>query len=187
MSGTPNKLLAPLGLLLAAAVLAGCTNPDAPTSTHKSAATVSPQNAGEPPAPAPPSASAQTPVSVQPTPAKALSAFARLYTNWTYKTLSSDQQTLAAMAVGAARLSEREAAASSRDDTTIARGRIYNRGEVVSIAPDLAGSQSWIVVTREQTGGDTQYEGLPATFHVTIVTLARVSGGYAVAQWLPQS
>jgi hypothetical protein len=118
---------------------------------------------------------------------KALAAFARLYTNWTYRTLSSDQQTLAAMSVGAARLSEREAAASSRDDTTIARGRIYNRGEIVSIARDLVRSESWVIVTREQTGGDTQYERLPAAYHVTIARLARVQGGYAVAQWLPQS
>jgi hypothetical protein len=187
MSDTSNKLLAALGLLLAAAALAGCTNPDAPTATHGSTATASPQNAGEPPAPAPPVAAAQAPAGVQPTPVKALAAFARLYTNWTYRTLSADQRTLAAMSVGAARLSEREAAASSRDDTTIARGRIYNRGEVVSIAPDLTRSGSWLVVTREQTGGDTQYEGLPAAFHVTIATLARVPGGYAVAQWLPQS
>ena len=187
MSGAVNKLLAPLSLLLAAAALAGCTNPDAPTATRSSPASASPQNAGEPLAPAPPSASAQAPAGVQPTPTKALVAFARLYTNWTYRTLSSDQQTLAAMSVGAARLSERQAAASSRNDTTIARGRIYNRGETVSISPDLTRSQAWVVVTREQTGGDTQYEGLPAAFHVTIATLARVPGGYAVAQWLPQS
>lgn len=187
MSATRIKRLAPLGLALAAVTLAGCTNPDAPTASPSSPASASPQNAGEPPAPAPPSASTQAPADVQPTPTKALEAFARLYTNWTYLTLSSDQQTLAAMSVGAARLSEREAAASSRDDTTIARGRIYNRGETISVAPDLARGETWIVVTREQTGGDTQYEGLPAAYHVTVATLARVSGGYAVAQWLPQS
>jgi len=187
MSGAGITRLAPVGLVLAAVALAGCTNPDAPTATRSAPTSSSPQNAGEPPAPPPPSASAQGPSGVQSTPMKALAAFARLYTNWTYRTLSSDQQTLAAMSVGAARLSEREAAASSRDDTTIARGRIYNRGEIVSIAPDLTRSQSWVVVTREQTGGDTQYEGLPSAYHVTVAVLARVPGGYAVAQWLPQS
>ncbi|MFI4984911.1 MAG: hypothetical protein ACHQAV_02855 [Solirubrobacterales bacterium] len=178
---------APLGLLLSTAVLAGCRNPDAPTATHGQPANVSPQNVGEPPSPAPPTASAQAPAAVQPTPTKALAAFAGHYTNWSYRTLSSDQQMLAAMSVGAARASERAAAASSRNDTTIRRGRIYNRGEIVSIARDLARSESWVIVTREQTGGDTQYEGLPAAYHVTIARLASVPGGYAVTQWLPQN
>jgi hypothetical protein len=45
----------------------------------------------------------------------------------------------------------------------------------------------WVIVTREQTGGDTQYEGLPAAYHVTLAQLARVPDGYAVSQWLPQN
>ncbi len=45
----------------------------------------------------------------------------------------------------------------------------------------------WVIVTREQTGGDTQYEGLPAAYHVTLAKLASVPGGYAVSEWLPQS
>ncbi len=80
-----------------------------------------------------------------------------------------------------------QAAASSRGDTTIARGHIYNRGQIVSIARDLTAADSWVIVTREQTGGDSQYEGLPAAYHVTIAQLAGVPGGYAVEQWLPQS
>jgi hypothetical protein len=109
----------------------------------------------------------------------ALTAFARRYTNWTYRTLSADQRTLAAMSVGAARLAERQAAASSQSDTTIARGHIYNQGQIVSIARDLASTNSWVIVTHEQTGGDTQYEGLAAAFHVTIAHLASVPGGDA--------
>jgi hypothetical protein len=118
---------------------------------------------------------------------KALAAFSGLYTNWTYRTLSSNQRTLAAMSVAAARLAEQQAAASSRADTTITRGHIYNQGQVVSVAPDLARPQTWVVVTREQTGGDTQYEGLPATYHVTLAQLAHVGGGYAVSQWSPEN
>ena len=41
------------------------------------------------------------------------------------------------MSVGAARLAERQAAASSQADTTIARGHIYNTGQILSVAPDL--------------------------------------------------
>jgi hypothetical protein len=44
-----------------------------------------------------------------------------------------------------------------------------------------------VIVTREQTGGDSQYEGLAAAYHVTIAKLASVPGGYAVEQWLPES
>jgi hypothetical protein len=173
--------------LLAAALPAGCTNPDAPSASGGAPASASPQNTGEPAAPSAPSPGAQAPVGVQATPPKALAAFVALYANWSYRTLNSNQRTLAAMSVGAARLSESQAAASSQSDTTIASGHVYNSGQVISIAPDLAQPDMWTIVTREQTGGDTQYEGLPAAYHVTLAQLARVPGGYAVEQWLPQS
>jgi len=173
--------------LLAVVVLASCTNPDAPTVSSGTPTSSSPRNPGEPPAPAPPAPGAQAPIDVQSTPAKALAAFSRLYMNWTYRTLSEDQRTLAAMSVDPARLAEQQAAASSQADTTIARGHIYNSGQVISIARDLAQPDTWAIVTREQTGGDTQYEGLPAAYHVTLAQLAQVPGGYAVSQWLPQS
>jgi hypothetical protein len=124
---------------------------------------------------------------VQSTPSAALSAFSRLYSNWTYRTLTADQRRLAAMSVGAARLAERQAAASSEADTTIARGHIWNSGQIVSITGDLAQPGTWAIVTREQTGGSTQYEGLPASYHVTLARLAGVPGGWAVSEWLPQS
>jgi hypothetical protein len=180
------RRLIPVCLALAAVALAGCTNPDAP-STVNSTESSSPQNPGEPTAPPPPSPSTQTPANVQATPTKALAAFAQLYVNWSYHTLSTDQRTLAAISVGAARLSERQAAASSQDDTTIAAGHIWNSGQVISISPDLTRAGSWVIVTHEQTGGNTQYEGLPAAYHVTIAQLANVPGGYAVQEWLPQS
>ena len=175
------------GLLLVAIALTGCTNPDAPSTVRSTESSASPQNPGEPAAPAPPSPSAQAPAAVQPTPTKALEAFAQLYVNWSYRTLSANQRTLAGMSVGAARLSERQAAASSQHDTTIARGHIWNGGQVVSIARDLTRADAWVIVTHEQTGGNTQYEGLPAAYHVTIARLANVPGGYAVEEWLPQS
>jgi hypothetical protein len=182
----------PIGLivacvLLSALVLGGCANPDAPSAGPGSTSTASPQNAGEPPAPGPASAATQAPAGVQPTPPKALAAFSRLYSNWTYRTLTSDQRRLAGMSVGAARLAEQQAAASSAADTTIARGRIWNSGQMVSVAPDVSRPGTWVIVTREQTGGATQYEGLPAAYHVTLAQLAPVPGGYAVSEWLPQS
>jgi len=173
--------------LLVAVALAGCSNPDAPTATTSMRSSASAQNAGEPAAPAPPSPGAQAPIAVQPTPSKALAAFAELYVNWTYRTLSENQRTLAGMSVGAARLSESQAAARSQNDTTIARGHIHNRGQIVSIDGDLEQADTWVIVTHEQTGGDSEYEGLPAAYHVTLAQLANVPGGYAVERWLPQS
>jgi pyruvate/2-oxoglutarate dehydrogenase complex dihydrolipoamide acyltransferase (E2) component len=181
------KGLIPVCLALAVVGFAGCTNPDAPGAVQGTTSSATPENPGEPPAPAPPAPAAQAPAGIQPTPTKALAAFSQLYVNWTYRTLSADQRTLAAMSVGAARLAEQQAAASSQTDTTIARGHIWNSGEIVSIARDLARPDTWVVVTREQTGGDTQYEGLPAAYHVTLAQLARVPDGYTVELWLPET
>lgn len=176
-----------LGLVLAVGALAGCTNPDAQSTGARPPAGFPAQNAGEPAAPAPSSPETQRPVDVQPTASGAATAFAELYVNWSYATLAANQRALAAMAVGAARLSERQAAASAQRDMTIARGRVRNRGQVVSVAPDALRAGWWTVVTREQTEGEEQYEGLPAAYHVTLAQVAQVPGGYAVEQWLPQS
>jgi hypothetical protein len=187
MTSRPLKGLIAVALLLGVLALAGCTNPDAASSGPHTTSTASAQNAGESPAPAPASPASQAPVGVQSTPTAALTAFSRLYSNWTYRTLTSDQRALAAMSVGAARLAEQQAAASSEADTTIARGRIWNSGQIVSIATDVSRPGTWDIVTREQTGGSTEYEGLPAAYHVTLARLARVPDGYAVSEWLPQS
>jgi len=187
MSTVGLRALSGACLLVAVVVLVGCTNPDAPGARPKTSSATSPQNAGEAPAPAPASPTSQAPANLQLTPPAALAAFSRLYSNWTYRTLTNDQRTLAAMSVGAARLAEQQAAASSHGDTTIARGHIWNSGQIVSIANDRAETGAWAIVTREQTGGSTQYEGLPASYHVTIARLARVPGGYAVSEWLPQN
>ena len=182
------KGLIPVCLLLAVMALAGCTNPDAPSAPGSTTASASPQNAGEPAAPPPPSPSgAGARCGAADTRRRPSRRLHSSTSNWTYRTLSSDQRTLAAMSVGAARLAEQQAAASSRADTTIARGHICNSGQILSIARDLQSADAWVIVTREQTGGDTQYEGLPAAYHVTLAQLARVPGGYAVGQWLPQS
>jgi hypothetical protein len=174
-------------VMFALVALSGCTNPDAPSATSGAAQANSPQNTGELPAPAPPSSQAQTPAGVQTTPAAAVEAFARLYVNWTYRTLTSHQRRLAAMSVGPARLAEQQAAAASRADTTIARGHIYNTGQIVSVAPEPSHTRTWVIVTREQTGGSSEYQGLAAAYHVTLAKLAHIPQGYVVESWLPQS
>ena len=96
------KALIPVCLLLATVALTGCSNPDAPSAEQSTTSSSSPQNPGEPTAPAPLTPAAQAPAGVQLTPAKALAAFSQLYTNWTYRTLSANQQTLAGMSVNPA-------------------------------------------------------------------------------------
>lgn len=174
-----------MSAVLLAALLAGCANPDAP-GRPSAPAPRSVQNAGEPAAPRAPSAQAESPAAIQSTPERALSAFAQLYVNWSYRTLAAHQRTLAAISLGPARLSESQAAARGADAALI-RGHVYNRGQVVGISHDLSRPRWWIVVTHEQTGGSSQYEGLPAAYHVTRARLTGVSGGYAVQEWQPQS
>jgi hypothetical protein len=173
-------------VVFALVALSGCTNPDAPSATT-GASTSSPQNAGEPPAPPPPSSSAQAPAGVKATPAAAVEAFTRLYVNWTYRTLAGNQRRLAAMSVGPARLAEHQATAASQADTTIRRGHIYNTGQIVSVAPERSHTGTWVVVTREKTGGSSEYQGLQAAYHVTLAKLAHLQDGYVIESWLPQS
>ncbi len=182
-----NSVRLQIAACLLALALSGCSNPDAPSSKPASHSAASPQSAGEPPAPAAPSPSSERPVEVRRTPQAALAAFSHIYSNWTYRTLSDRQRTLALMSVGAARLAEQQAAASSRADTTIRAGRIWNSGQIISIAEDQARPGTWAIVTRERTGGSTQYQGLPASYHLTLARLAPVAGGYAVSEWLPQN
>lgn len=190
MSIRPNTTLgAATATTLAALALAGCSNPDAPATANPTTTTTTSaaRNAGEAPGPPPTPTASQTPVNVQTTPQAALDAFAERYINWNYKTLAAQQRTLTAISVGAARLGEQQAAATNATDSTISQGHIHNSGQVTSIAPELTHHDTWVIVTREQTGGDSQYEGLPAAYHVTLAQLAGVPGGYAVSEWLPQS
>jgi len=183
---TSIRILAVTVAVALALAASGCSNPDASGAGQAQSPSAA-QNAGEPPAPPAPTASGQAPADVQATPQQALAAFARLYTNWNYKTLSATQRTLAAMAVGPARLAERQAAATSAADSTIRQGQIENTGQLVSVAHDLMRPGMWVIVTREQTSGSTQYEGLPASYHVTLARVQHVAGGWTVEEWLPQS
>ena len=185
MSRARHSAILAVSLTLAF-TLAGCSNPDAPDRSEH-AGGPSPENTGEAHAPPPPSPARQAPVNVQASPERALTLFAEEYINWNFQTLTPRQRELAAMSVGSARLTEQQAAASSAKDGTIEQGHIHNSGAIISVAGDLAQHGLWAIITREQTGGEGQYEGLPASYHVTLARVQRVSGGYAVSEWLPQS
>jgi hypothetical protein len=129
----------------------------------------------------------QSPRQVRSSPREALQAFAELYVNWSYQNLTARQRLLAAISVGSARAAEQQAAASSAGDPAIRSGQIQNSGALVALAPDMARPGYWVLTTLERTSGNTEYRGLPATYHVTLARLARIHGGYAVSEWLPQS
>lgn len=180
----PRTLIA-LVAVAGASVLGGCTDPyahQASTSAGQEAG-----SPGEPPAPPPSPSSAERLADAQPTAQAALERFAYLYSNWTYRTLAHDQQALAASAVGPARLSEQQAAAASRTDSTIRRAHVTNHGQLLAVSPDKTRPGWWVIVTREQTTGTGEYEALPANDHVTVAQVTRVPGGWAVSQWQPQS
>lgn len=172
-------------LALLAFALAGCQNPDAPTSAGTQEGLAGSPGEPQPPAPTPPSA--YVPVGVRSTPQSALLAFAALYVNWDYRTLAARQRMLAAMSLGAARAAELQAAASSAGDQTLQAARIRNSGVVLGLAPDRSARGRWVLVTREQTTGSAGYAGLEPSDHVTLARLVRTGAGYAVSEWLPQS
>ncbi len=172
---------------MAALALGGCSNPDAPVANRGSGEDPGIASPGEPKAPPPPAVSSYTAANVKRDPSEALAAFATIYVNWTYENLTREQRTLAAISVGSARVAELQAAATSASDTTITEARIASHGAIVSIARDQARGGVWTIVTREQTSGAGDYEGLPSAYHVTTARLASVPGGYAVSEWLPQS
>jgi hypothetical protein len=195
-----HELTRTLTLIAAGAVIAGCgiSNPyqhtagattlmSTSTSTASSPASNPAQNPGEPPAPPPPAPASQAPASVRSTPAGAITQFATLYMNWTWRTLAAHERELAALSVGPARLSEQQAAAAAISDSTIVQSRVYNNGQIISITPSLTNPNQWVIVTRERTGGNSQYEGLQASYHLTLAELAQLNnGGWTVSEWLPQ-
>jgi hypothetical protein len=172
-----------LGVAAVAVLLAGCANPDA-TPPH--GASPSPASPGEPAAPFPPLPSRQASAAPQPKAAGAVERFAALYTNWNYRTLAARQRTLAAVAVGPARLWARQLAASARQQA-LAGAQVWNRGRVIALARERDRLGWWVLVTREQTGGDGEYAGLPERDHVTLVRATALHGGWAVSEWSPQN
>lgn len=148
---------------------------------------MSPGGRGEPHAPPPTPPEAQLARAPRASPRQALQAFAGVYANWSYETLAGRQRLLAAMSVGSARAAEQQAAASTAADPTIRRGQIRNSGRVIAVAPDTIRPGYWVVATLERTAGNTQYQGLPSGYHVTLASVTKIHGGYAVSEWLPQS
>jgi hypothetical protein len=178
-----------LALLILTPFLAGCGLLRESKTARTSGSPHAQASPGERQGTIPDSAAAEAPpADPAPTAQQAVERFAASYINWNYKSLGDDEAHLAASAVGEARAAELQARAQTSRDTPLQRGHIYNTGTVLAAARVRGGRQDeWIVATREQTGGDTEFAGLQAGFHITLATVTAVPGGWAVDEWQPQS
>lgn len=189
----------------AAVALAGCglSDPYTPkqpspsvsnstsTSTTQSTATTNANPAPERGGTIPPGAqAAQSQLATgaaQPTPRSALEQYARLYVNWSARTVADDQRELAAISLDQARAQALQAAASYVHDQTLQQSGVANSGHVVAITSSITTPGQWVLVTSEQTTGKGDYAGLPPTLHVTYAQVTRASSGWVVSEWAPQN
>jgi hypothetical protein len=123
----------------------------------------------------------------QPTPQSALEHYARLYVNWSARTVADDQRELAAISVDQARAQALQAAASYAHDQTLQQSGVANSGHAVAITSSIVTPGQWVLVTSEQTTGKGDYAGLPPTLHVTYAQVTRASSGWVVSEWAPQN
>jgi hypothetical protein len=126
--------------------------------------------------------------SMSATPQIALRRYALAYTNWTATNLAATERRLASLAVGAARLTAEQIAASNSATVELAANHVQNKGAVLTIAPGLGPAVGqWVVVTQEQTTGTGRYAGLPPTLHVTCARLRHIDHGWLVSEWRPRT
>jgi hypothetical protein len=184
-------------VLLGALALTGCglpgppapsaTTPTPPASAATTPATGDPQPERGGSIPAGQVTAQSQAAGAQPTPAAALARYAALYVTWTAQTVVAQQRYLAAISTGQARAQALAAASAEQRDRTLAASGVANRGSVIAITPGTGQATGrWVIVTVEQTTGRGSYQGLPASVHVTLATVAGVTGGYAVSAWQPQ-
>ncbi len=123
-------------------------------------------------------------------PVQAVQVFAQAYINWTAATVARHLRVLAYVSVGQAHSAMSLAAAQTARDADLHRGGIANSGTVEAIAPVTGRRNVYAVVTRERTtaANTSAYQGLSATWHVTLATVTQVDGGlWTLSGWQPES
>ena len=200
----PTKLTISLLAVCAAGLMTGCgigdpyqhpastTSAAASSPTTTSAAADSadppPERGGTIPAAAQASQDGIAPGTASVTARAAVQQYATLYINWTAKTLAANQRKLSALSIGAARLQAEQAVASASTDTKLTAHQVINTGRLVSLSPGTGpAAGKWVVVTSEKTVGQDDYQGLPATVHVTYAAATHTPRGWVVSQWAPQN
>lgn len=124
------------------------------------------------------------PSAYSPTPAAALGRYARLYLNWSWTTVASAEQQLAALSQGQAHA--QALASAQQPPAQLARYQVQNAGQLAAIAPGQGPeSGKWAVVADERTTGNGPYEGLPPISEVIWATVARARRGWIVTGWYP--
>jgi len=188
MTARHRTALTVTGLIGLVLLLTGCGLAGGIGGTPATTQTPEAANPGEQQGTIPPGQQTSQPVNPAASPDAAIMRFASLYINWTYRDLAEHERQLAASAVGDARLAESQAGASAERDRDLQQGHIYNRGSVISVAAVIGGAPGqYTVVTREETGGNPEYAGLQAAFHVTFATVQQLRTGWAIREWQPQS
>ena len=111
-------------------------------------------------------------------PVQAIRRFAQRYVNWSAADVAARMRALARVSIGQARSEMALTAAQVQADRTLSQAGIANHGTVEAVAPVRRQRSQFVVVTREWTTAryTTAYQGLAPSWHVTLATVARVSG-----------
>lgn len=163
-----------VALVLAAAALAGCSDP----YTAEPAPSTTPD--GEIPGRIPQAERERLERSQRParTSDEAIRRHATLVTNWTGQNVVSQYRAAARAAVGQARRDTEQTAASVQNDPALSAS-----SSVANIVGVIAQAGGWtLVITRERLTPDSG----PARFRVYRAHTRRVAGGFAVDAWEPQ-
>jgi hypothetical protein len=154
-----------------------------PRATSTPAATITP-------GPTPDVLGAALPEPVpQPTPAAAVRAFAREWSNWSWEDFEAHRSRLAALATGAY-LGELAAPADGPDETEDAvRLRPARRGTIESLHLEPGGGRQRraVVVMAEQQLFDGKPQAPGDEWSVYAAGVRRVAGGWLISSWEPRS
>jgi hypothetical protein len=190
-----------LTLMLTLAFLAGCgstTNAPSPLGRSFASAPASTSTSAAPIGDPPPERHGTVPEgiaseenrsgSLAATPQAALLRYALTYTNWRASSLSVVERRLVSLAVGAAKLTAEQTAASNSVAAELADDHVQNKGVVLAITPAQGPADGqWVVVTQEQTTGTGPYAGLPPALHVILARTERLNHGWVISGWTPRT
>lgn len=163
-------------LVIAALVVAGCTDPYAKERARKPG---DGQGATRPVATAAPSTQASA--------STAASAFATRWVNWDWRSVAAQQRELARLATGSLSVELRTDARASELDKSLARDKPGERGTVAAVVlRRRRRGAAGLVVTREETYTDGHADLGGVRYRVYKVAVLSTAGDWRVSSWAPQ-